>query len=186
MNVKLRIQHDDERFIAKRDLVVSGSRWDKWLFLFLGLRMKRNAKGFTLVEILIVVIILGILAAIVIPQFTSASSDARTSSVQSTLQSLRSQIELFKTQHNDVPPQDATSLWAALQNKTTIGDAAGATPAATNPYGPYVQNPPTNPLNNLSGVGIAPGATIGWIYVIGNNGYSISATDTAATGSLAY
>ena len=52
----------------------------------------RNRKGFTLVEILIVVIILGILAAIVIPQFTSASSDARQSSLTSQLQTLRSQV----------------------------------------------------------------------------------------------
>jgi len=44
--------------------------------------MKRNSRGFTLVEILIVVIILGILAAIVIPQFSSASNDARRSNVQ--------------------------------------------------------------------------------------------------------
>ncbi len=66
--------------------------------------MKRNARGFTLVEILIVVIILGILAAIVIPQFTNASSDARNSSVASTLQTMRSQIELFKIQHADTPP----------------------------------------------------------------------------------
>jgi general secretion pathway protein G len=141
--------------------------------------MKRNARGFTLVEILIVVIILGILAAIVIPQFTSASSDARKSSVQSTLQSLRSQIELFKTQHNDVPPKDATSLWAALQNKTTIGDTAGATPAAANPYGPYVQNPPVNPLNNSSSVGAAAAAGTGWVYALGANGYYISAVDAA-------
>ena len=45
--------------------------------------------GFTLVEILIVVIILGILAAIVIPQFTNASQDARESSLLSQLQTLR-------------------------------------------------------------------------------------------------
>lgn len=45
--------------------------------------------GFTLVEILIVVIILGILAAIVIPQFTSASQNARVSGTLSTLQTLR-------------------------------------------------------------------------------------------------
>ena len=52
--------------------------------------MKKSA--FTLVEILIVVIILGILAAIVIPQFTQASNDARTNSMRSDLQTVRSQI----------------------------------------------------------------------------------------------
>src|SRR3954451_13078256 len=60
--------------------------------------------GFTLVEILIVVIILGILAAIVIPQFTNASQDARESSLLSQLQTLRSQIELYKLQHMDKLP----------------------------------------------------------------------------------
>jgi len=44
---------------------------------------KRSSRGFTLIEILIVVIILGILAAIVIPQFSSASSQASTATIQS-------------------------------------------------------------------------------------------------------
>jgi len=64
--------------------------------------VRRTRKGgFTLVEILIVVIILGILAAIVIPQFTSASQDARKNSLTSQLQTLRSQLELYKLQHLD-------------------------------------------------------------------------------------
>ncbi|MHC5200547.1 MAG: type IV pilin protein, partial [Planctomycetota bacterium] len=45
----------------------------------------RNKKGFTLVEILIVVVILGILAAIVIPQFTDARTQSKLSSCLSTL-----------------------------------------------------------------------------------------------------
>ena len=50
-------------------------------------------------------IILGILAAIVIPQFTNASQDARKNSLTSQLQTLRSQIELYKLQHLDeLPP----------------------------------------------------------------------------------
>ena len=64
----------------------------------------RAKSGFTLVEILIVVVILGILAAIVIPQFTGASTEAKESSLVSNLQSIRSQIELFKIQHNDILP----------------------------------------------------------------------------------
>jgi prepilin-type N-terminal cleavage/methylation domain-containing protein len=51
--------------------------------------MKRSRKGFTLVEILIVVIILGILAAIVIPQFTQASTEARLSNLKTNLQTVR-------------------------------------------------------------------------------------------------
>jgi len=67
--------------------------------------MKMKAqKGFTLVEILIVVVILGILAAIVIPQFTEASTEAKTSSLCTDLQTVRSQIELYKIQHNDKLP----------------------------------------------------------------------------------
>jgi len=62
--------------------------------------VKRHAKrAFTLIEILIVVVILGILAAIVIPQFTSASQDAQNSSVQSQLQTVRGQIELYGIQN---------------------------------------------------------------------------------------
>ena len=49
-------------------------------------------------------IILGILAAIVIPQFTNASQDARRTACTSQLQTLRSQIELYKLQHNDKLP----------------------------------------------------------------------------------
>src|SRR3954465_12316239 len=108
--------------------------------------MKRsNPRGFTLVEILIVVIILGILAAIVIPQFTNASSDARTNSVKSTLQTLRGQIELFKIQHADTPP-GVTALATVMAGKTNPTDLTQT--AALGTLGPYVQSFPQNPLNN--------------------------------------
>jgi type II secretion system protein G len=56
------------------------------------------ARGFTLIEILIVVVILGILAAIIIPQFTNAADDAGVASARTQLQTMRSQIELFRAQ----------------------------------------------------------------------------------------
>src|SRR5436305_6857435 len=80
------------------------------MLLYRRLDMTRNRKsGFTLVEILIVVIILGILAAIVIPQFTNASQDARKSNLASQCQTLKSQIELYKLQHHDKAPDLSTS-----------------------------------------------------------------------------
>lgn len=59
----------------------------------------RRQQGFTLIEILIVVVILGILAAIVIPQFTNASQDAQVSAIKSQLQTVRSQIELYRVKN---------------------------------------------------------------------------------------
>src|SRR6195952_4990518 len=86
---------------------------------FRSTRVARKS-GFTLVEILIVVIILGILAAVVIPQFTNASQDARKSSLVSQLQTLRSQIELFKLQHGDALP-DLVTNWNPMTATSTYG-----------------------------------------------------------------
>ncbi|MDD5459455.1 MAG: prepilin-type N-terminal cleavage/methylation domain-containing protein [Phycisphaerae bacterium] len=61
-------------------------------------------KGFTLVEILIVVVILGILAAIVIPQFTNASTEAKENSLKSDLHTMRAQIELWSVKNSDNEP----------------------------------------------------------------------------------
>ena len=60
-------------------------------------------RGFTLIEILIVVVILGILAAIVIPQFTEASQDAEESAAKSSLQTVRAQVQLYNFKENGYP-----------------------------------------------------------------------------------
>ncbi|MHC5022322.1 MAG: type II secretion system protein [Planctomycetota bacterium] len=67
------------------------------------MRTRTLKRGFTLIEILIVVVILGILAAIVIPQFSDASDDAAANSAQSTLATIRSQIELYRFKENAEP-----------------------------------------------------------------------------------
>jgi prepilin-type N-terminal cleavage/methylation domain-containing protein len=65
---------------------------------------RSRANAFTLVEILIVVVILGILAAIVIPQFTKASESAVRSTLKSQLQTIVSQIELYRVRNRGVYP----------------------------------------------------------------------------------
>ena len=145
--------------------------------------MKRSSRGFTLVEILIVVIILGILAAIVIPQFTNASSDARKNSVASPLQPMRGQIELFKIQHGDVPPA-ATALATVLTGKSNAADTTQA--VATGTLGPYLQAFPINPLNGFSTVVNATGTAAGWVYAVSGGQYTIQATNTTGTAVLTY
>jgi len=146
-------------------------------------RLSRRSRhqGFTLVEILIVVIILGILAAIVIPQFTNASTQARASNMASQCQTIKSQIELYKLQHNDTPPTQAQDLFTML---LATSDANGNVPPATgaSPQGPYLPTTPVNPLTNSTSVdyvsasptvstvstpGTSVGTTYGWVYLAG-------------------
>ncbi len=99
---------------------------------------QRGRRGFTLVEILIVVVILGVLAAIVVPQFSQASSEANLNTLLGNLQTVRSQIQLYKVQHKDLLPGQASSG----------GDVAEAAfvDALTNDgtYGSYVNKIPEN------------------------------------------
>jgi prepilin-type N-terminal cleavage/methylation domain-containing protein len=66
----------------------------------------RARAGFTLVEILIVVVVLGILAAIVLPQFASATNDAIKSHLARNLQAVDHQIALYRAQHAESLPTE--------------------------------------------------------------------------------
>jgi general secretion pathway protein G len=116
-------------------------------------------RGFTLVEILIVVVILGILAAIVIPQFTQASTEAKTNSLASDLQSLRSQIQLYKVQHNDVAPGFQTDTFANqmlfVSNVDGLVNVDVKVRDDTYDKGPYLERVPINPFTGTASV-------VGW------------------------
>jgi general secretion pathway protein G len=157
------------------------------------------AKGFTLVEILIVVIILGILAAIVIPQFTEASSEARISNLMTNLQTIRSQLLLYKTQHMEVYPgasggeTDDGSTGTFSTQMCQYSDATGAvnaTPDTAYPFGPYLQTVPPNPLTGSKAVTVvdnvatafsAPGADAGWWFNRATGEFRADLTDAHET-----
>ncbi len=88
-------------------------------------RIRRAAaRGFTLIEILIVVVILGILAAVIIPQFTNAADDASVSSARTQLQTLRSQIELYRSQQGSYPAANGGGVdWTPLINNSYVRSA---------------------------------------------------------------
>ena len=146
---------------------------------------KLASKGFTLVEILIVVVILGILAAIVIPQFTNASESAKASSVLSQLQTLRSQIELYRNQHDNRYPTDDGTVggtwdWTKLTAKTDVDGTANASGL----YGPYLQQNSKNGFStDPDGVAAASGAAVGWVWTGGVMTASVP-TATAASQNM--
>jgi general secretion pathway protein G len=149
-------------------------------------RNLQHSSGFTLVEILIVVIILGILAAIVIPQFTNASQDARKNSLTSQLQTVRSQLELYKLQHLDQLPTllaaggTGTGAWAQMVEQTNADQSTTGTPT----FGPYLQQAPINPLNNSAAVGVVSGTTDFGAGGVANSTGSVGFVLNSTTGKI--
>ena len=136
----------------------------------------RSKSGFTLVEILIVVVILGILAAIVIPQFSQASTEARESSVKSNLQMLRSQIELYKIQHLEALPTVA-NLVTQMTTVTDLNGGDWATTGIGSALGPYMRVVPNNPYTAGSTVGADN--TFDWVYDAATGDFTAGADTTA-------
>jgi general secretion pathway protein G len=116
--------------------------------------------AFTLIEILIVVVILGIIAAIVVPQFSNASHVARENTLKDDLRYLRTQLAVYKAQHRDMPPgylgadRSTFNVNLAVQQLKSRTDASGTIgdDPKTHPFGPYLQGMPVNPLTQASAV----------------------------------
>ncbi len=107
----------------------------------------RRPSGFTLVEVLIVVVIMAVLAATIIPQFADSTTDAKVSTLKFNLHTLRSQIELYRTHHDGKLPS------ATLIELTKSTNVSGAQGTGTNfPYGPYIRQLPDNPFTNSNTV----------------------------------
>lgn len=133
-------------------------------------------KGFTLVELLIVVIIIAILASILVPQFSSSTDDAKLAALDGTLSNMRSAVDLYYQQHGDYPSKNlasgascpaggtagtgaADSDVAFMDQMTMYTNAAGqacSTSDANFKYGPYLKKDtlPNNPFTDANALDI--------------------------------
>jgi len=150
--------------------------------------IKRQAqKGFTLVELLIVVIILAILAAIVVPQFASSTDDAKMASLKSNLANMRSAIDLYYQQHSAypgakvatggtcpaggaAPAAGAVGSEAFMAQMTLFTNANGQACTKSDSdfkYGPYLKTAqiPENPITNSDDLDIGGTGVLGMIGV---------------------
>jgi len=145
-------------------------------------RRRPPRHGFTLVEILIVVIILGILGALIIPQFSNAARTSRENVLREDLRFMRSQIQVYQAQHNGVAPgypggdtsqsPTAEAFVDQMANYTSMGGEVSTTSDATHKLGQYISRMPENPINSLDTVQIVTGGSFpeqaddshGWVY----------------------
>ncbi|MDZ4805591.1 MAG: prepilin-type N-terminal cleavage/methylation domain-containing protein [Candidatus Eisenbacteria bacterium] len=129
--------------------------------------MLRNTKGFTLIELMIVVVIIGILAAIAIPNFISMQDRAREGSVKANMHTLQLATEDFAVQNDGTYPLAA--------------DAATVT--ALLPGAAIMNNPFTNVASTITWTGAA--TTQGNLgYVVASNVYDITGYGEGALLSL--
>ena len=144
----------------------------------------RRIHAFTLVELMIVIIILGILATVIIALFSNSSRDAAATSLKDDLRSMRSSLQLYAAQHTTYP-----SVANFEAQMTEYTDASGNTsPSASSsyPFGPYIQRMPVMPIGTHRGLTTVTGPTytagFGWLYDPGTGYIKANLPDTDVDG----
>jgi len=106
-------------------------------------RMK-GKRGFTLVELLVVIVVLAVLAAIVLPKFMNSGNRSKESALKSDVKLVRNAINLFQADTGNYPNG------LADLSEATVGSvkvAGGAAVKAADWHGPYLESIPTDPVS---------------------------------------
>jgi len=135
-----------------------------------------SRKGFTLIEVLIVIVVIAILAAIVVPRLLGAGRKARETALRGTLHQLRNSIGLFQAHNGCYPTALADLMLNAASPPASGVSQDGSTSVTINPkdwQGPYLDTPdhalPPDPITGAAD----------WVYA--NSGVNVGTVHSAAT-----
>ncbi len=115
------------------------------------------------IEVAIVTVVLAVLAALVVPQFSQAGVDPREKEVRAAVQIVQGQIELYKAQHENHYPSLARFCEQMTLSSNNRG-ITGTTDANGFDCGPYLRRIPANPYSGTSDVGDRAGGPNAWLY----------------------
>ena len=101
-------------------------------------RALNNEKGFTLIELIVVIAVLGILAAVVLPRIGGITSSAKTAADAATIKTINNAIEIYIAESGDDDISDMDTTSAA----ELIDDLQAGITVDTVTYGPYLKEEP--------------------------------------------
>ena len=98
--------------------------------------MKRN-QGFTLIELMVVLVILGIIMGLVVPNVVGRGDEARVTAAQTDMKTIELQLEMYKLHNSHYPSTD--------QGLEALSRKPGGSPEPRNWRGPYIKKVPNDP-----------------------------------------
>jgi len=82
--------------------------------LWTSISRRKRSRGFTLLELLIVIVILGIIAAVIIPRFTVSATEAKKNTCAQNVANLNTQVERWYFEKGAWPKADLTDIGADM------------------------------------------------------------------------
>jgi len=118
-----------------------------------------NQKGFTLIELVIIIVVLGILASVAIPKYKSIVGEAKEASCRGAIGGLRSGVSIF---YANMAVTTGTATWPVMDSLTTVGVVM----EQALPSNPYQTNAPDSVVTGVT-KGTIVGTRGGWAYLAG-------------------
>ena len=156
-------------------------------------RVETAHPGFSLVELIVVVTIIGIIAAIAVPRFSTVTTRATSEALKATVAHVSKSSDCYYAEHDHYPgydpgngPPNGEKFVEQLTMYTSAAGVPSETYGSPHVYGPYLRKPfPANPFNLLSTVHVKAASnapdpaegSVGWVAVLSHGYFGVSASD---------